>query len=158
MQVTPQVTPYVRAVRLMLAGVLLAAASTAQAQKSKCGPADTLGDDLDRVVEVFTDSALAEFRSQHSIGDLASGAPRAVVVDSRTCGQLAGATRAALRSMYGGKDNPFNDYTFAYFRIGDYYVALQIPDAPPPNMIVSGHVELLIFRMSDLAFVARLLS
>lgn len=141
---------------LTVALILFASPHAMLAQKSKCGPVADFADRLERVVEVFTDSSLADFRTAHSITSPAAGAPQEVVAVAKVCNSLLGATRSTLRGFYGGKENPFNDYTFAFFRVGDYYVALQIPDPQSGGVVVSGYSELLIFRVSDLRFVARL--
>ena len=131
------------------------------AQQSKCGPVSELSDMLDMVGDVFTDpdSAAAALRADLGVVTPPSGAVKEVVADSRTCNQLLGATRKALRQLYGGgKDSPFNESTFGFFRVGDYYVSLQLPPPQTGDIVVTGRVEFLIFRVTDLAFVGRLLA
>ena len=64
-----------------------------------------------------------------------------------------------VRELYrGGKDSPFTESTFGFFRVGDYFVALQLPPPQTGDIVVTGRVEFLIFRVTDLAFVGRLLA
>jgi hypothetical protein len=130
----------------------------AQAQKSKCGPAAELNGYLSLVAKVFTgtDSGYVGIRASLGITVPAPGAVQELVADSRTCNQLLGATRTAIRKIYGGgRDNPFNDSPFGFYRIGDYYVALQLPAPPTGGVVVSGRSEMLIFRVSDQSLVGR---
>ncbi|MDP3773368.1 MAG: hypothetical protein Q8Q85_03790 [Gemmatimonadales bacterium] len=151
----------IRSAVLAAAILIVARPETALGQKSKCGPAAELTGHLGLVANVFTatDSGFVGIRTQLGIAIPPPGAVQEVVTDSRTCNQLLGATRKAIRDLYGGgRDNPFNDSTFGFFRVGDYYVSLQLPAAPTGGIVVSGRVEFLIFRVSDQSFVGRLLA
>lgn len=138
--------------------MVVAMAGVAAGQQAKCEPAAEYSERLVRVVEIFAnpDSFYVNFRAAKGIALLPPKAPRRVVTDVRTCNRLLAAVRAALRGIYK-QDEAYTAYTFAFYRVGDYYVAQQIPE-PPKDIIVSGYVECLIFRVSDLAFVARLLT
>lgn len=138
-----------------MVSTLLGLPSAASAQKSKCGPTSELTADLDFLVAFFSDTTHQELRREYSLATLGAVDPREVVTDSRTCAGLLGDTRATLRKAYGGKETPFNSLTFGFYRIGDYYIAMQVPDQPA-GLVVSGYVEMLVFRVSDRSLVARL--
>lgn len=156
MTMRPRITLRSIAIALALGAVFVAAApDAAHAQKSKCGSAAELADDLEFVVDYFTDSLNTPLLAEFGVASLTESDPRAVVTDPRLCNQLLGATRTALRKAFGGKDNPFGSYTFAFFRVGQYYVSMQFPEEPA-GLVVSARVELLVFRVSDMSLIARL--
>ena len=152
----PNITLRSIVIALALGAVFVAAApDAAHAQNSKCGSAAELADDLEFVVDYFTDSLNTPLLAEFGVESLTESDPRAVVTDLRLCNQLLGATRTTLRKAFGGKDNPFGSYTFAFFRVGQYYVSMQLPEEPA-ELVVSARVELLVFRASDKSLVARL--
>jgi len=143
-----------RIASVAVACVLLPA--VALSQKPLCGPAAEFEGQLASVGRILsaTDSAATAFRLRYGIPTVDSTATREVVTKTRDCNRLLRATGVKLRTIYGSDKGPLDDFEFAFFRVGDYYVALQVTD-PDAAIVLQGRAEIVVFRVKDLGVVAR---
>jgi hypothetical protein len=137
---------------LLLAALAFSpAVAAAQGGPDRCGDQTGAQDKLEDLAHYFTDDEDADFR-EGMISQVSATTTQEVVTDRHVCNAVYHQLVTRLRTNTNWRDLQRDGFKHVILRYGPYYAVL-VDQIPPPGKKVLGWTAMLIFRVSDTAYL-----